>query len=313
MIDWIRSWQGIGGPWAVFGASQWQHPVVLALAAAGGIWLISFVLVAANTAIVIALTAARLAGRAIGAAARWRWPSRPVRPPSRSPRTSTPCRRPGTSRSTLVQPGLANGPQRLLDREIRLTAQTGHAGRGRAPTWSSGARAASATTWTADHAILHRLAAAVRLDRHAAAGQPGRGEPRGRQVQGRGADRASAASRSRTPRPGWCRSASTYRSGRRSAGCPRSARRRRRTWSPGTAPRAARRSAGRPAAALRGADLLRVLVPRHVARSTPTTARRCSSTRPRIRPSRAAGRPSSTPRSPRCAPPRPAGRPCRPR
>src|SRR6266567_3197576 len=58
VIDWIRSWQGIGGPWAVYGASQWQHPVVLALAAVGGIWLISFVLVAANTAIVIMLTAA---------------------------------------------------------------------------------------------------------------------------------------------------------------------------------------------------------------------------------------------------------------
>src|SRR5262249_56911992 len=69
VIDWIRSWQGIGGPWAVFGASQWQHPVVLALAAVGGIWLVSFVLVAANTAIVIMLTAAKLPGHAVGVAA----------------------------------------------------------------------------------------------------------------------------------------------------------------------------------------------------------------------------------------------------
>ena len=73
VIDWIRSWQGIGGPWAVFGASQWQHPVVLALAAVGGIWLVSFVLVAANTAIVIALTAAS-GGR----------PDRRASPPPRS-------------------------------------------------------------------------------------------------------------------------------------------------------------------------------------------------------------------------------------
>jgi len=35
VTEWIRSWQGIGGPWAVFGASQWQHPALLALAAAG--------------------------------------------------------------------------------------------------------------------------------------------------------------------------------------------------------------------------------------------------------------------------------------
>src|SRR5262249_23629820 len=40
VIDWIRSWQGIGGPWAVYGASQWQHPMVLALGAVGGIWMI---------------------------------------------------------------------------------------------------------------------------------------------------------------------------------------------------------------------------------------------------------------------------------
>ena len=68
LIDWLRSWQGIGGPWAVYGASQWQHPVVLALAAVGGIWLISFALVAANVGITIALIAASWLARALGAA-----------------------------------------------------------------------------------------------------------------------------------------------------------------------------------------------------------------------------------------------------
>jgi apolipoprotein N-acyltransferase len=51
--EWIRSWQALGGPWDVYGASQWRHPAVLALAAVGGVWLISFVLVAANVAIVL--------------------------------------------------------------------------------------------------------------------------------------------------------------------------------------------------------------------------------------------------------------------
>jgi apolipoprotein N-acyltransferase len=55
LTEWLRSWQALGGPWAVFGVSQWQHPAVLALAAVGGVWLISFVLVLTNVAIVILL------------------------------------------------------------------------------------------------------------------------------------------------------------------------------------------------------------------------------------------------------------------
>jgi apolipoprotein N-acyltransferase len=69
IIEWIRSWQALGGPWALLGVSQWQHPVVLALAAVGGVWLISFVLVAANVGIVILITAPGVAMRALGGAA----------------------------------------------------------------------------------------------------------------------------------------------------------------------------------------------------------------------------------------------------
>src|SRR5262249_29556183 len=69
VIEWIRSWQGFGGPWGVLGARQWQHPVVLALAAVGGVWLVSFAIVAVNTGIVIVLTAGRTPVRALGAAA----------------------------------------------------------------------------------------------------------------------------------------------------------------------------------------------------------------------------------------------------
>ena len=66
--EWARSWQGFGGPWDVLGASQWQHPSVLALAAVGGVWLISFALVAANTGITILLLARGMVVRAAGAA-----------------------------------------------------------------------------------------------------------------------------------------------------------------------------------------------------------------------------------------------------
>jgi apolipoprotein N-acyltransferase len=57
LTEWLRSWQALGGPWAVFGVSQWQHPAALALAAVGGVWLISFALVLANVAIVLVIEA----------------------------------------------------------------------------------------------------------------------------------------------------------------------------------------------------------------------------------------------------------------
>jgi apolipoprotein N-acyltransferase len=60
IVEWIRSWQGLGGPWDVFGASQWQHPAILALGAVGGVWLISWALVAANVAITLVLLTRRV-------------------------------------------------------------------------------------------------------------------------------------------------------------------------------------------------------------------------------------------------------------
>ena len=68
VTEWIRSWQGLGGPWAVLGASQWQHPAILALAAVGGVWLVTFALVAANTGVLLAITARSAPARLAGAA-----------------------------------------------------------------------------------------------------------------------------------------------------------------------------------------------------------------------------------------------------
>src|SRR5438477_672126 len=69
VIEWIRSWQALGGPWAVLGASQWQHPAVLALAAVGGVWLVSFAIVAVNTGIVIVLVSGSAGPRVLSAVA----------------------------------------------------------------------------------------------------------------------------------------------------------------------------------------------------------------------------------------------------
>jgi apolipoprotein N-acyltransferase len=72
LTEWLRSWQGFGGPWAVFGVSQWQHPAILALASVGGVWLVSFALVLANVAIVIALESLPRISAAVLPGASWR-------------------------------------------------------------------------------------------------------------------------------------------------------------------------------------------------------------------------------------------------
>jgi apolipoprotein N-acyltransferase len=51
----VRSWHQLGGPWAPLGASQWNQPATLAPASVGGVWLVSFLVVAVNTAIVAAI------------------------------------------------------------------------------------------------------------------------------------------------------------------------------------------------------------------------------------------------------------------
>ncbi len=55
--EWARSYQGLGGPWDLWGASQWQHPAVLALASVGGVWLVTVALLMANAALFILLGA----------------------------------------------------------------------------------------------------------------------------------------------------------------------------------------------------------------------------------------------------------------
>jgi apolipoprotein N-acyltransferase len=53
VTEYARSWHALGGPWALLGATQWRHPEVLSLASVGGAWLVSFVIVAVNVAIVL--------------------------------------------------------------------------------------------------------------------------------------------------------------------------------------------------------------------------------------------------------------------
>jgi apolipoprotein N-acyltransferase len=118
VIEWIRSWQALGGPWALLGASQWRHPAVLALAAVGGVWLVSFAIVAANTGIVILLTAGRGLLRVIGAAA-----TAVVVAAGPLAFALTPAPQPTrTITLALVQPGLVHDPRLRVDASERLSA-----------------------------------------------------------------------------------------------------------------------------------------------------------------------------------------------
>jgi apolipoprotein N-acyltransferase len=125
VTEWIRSWQALGGPWAVLGVSQWQHPAVLALAAVGGVWLVSFALVAANTGVLLALVARNAALRLAGlAAAALAIAAGPVAFALAAP---TPATRPLTI--ALVQPGIVSGEAARVTRNEQLTAaQAGRAG-----------------------------------------------------------------------------------------------------------------------------------------------------------------------------------------
>jgi apolipoprotein N-acyltransferase len=132
LTEWLRSWQALGGPWAVYGVSQWQHPAVLALAAVGGVWLISFALVLANVAIVLVLgslprqrTAARpglvILGVVAGLASLGAGPlAFALTPASAAVRQVT---------VALVQPGIIRNTVLRVDASERLTAELSRSGR----------------------------------------------------------------------------------------------------------------------------------------------------------------------------------------
>jgi apolipoprotein N-acyltransferase len=93
----VRSWDKLGGPWALLGASQWNQPATLASASVGGVWLVSYLIVAVNTAIVGAVlvrsawtVALAVVAAIVGPALFWWGPAPPPGP---------------SARIALVQPG----------------------------------------------------------------------------------------------------------------------------------------------------------------------------------------------------------------
>ena len=68
LIEAVRSWSALGGPWGLLGASQWRSPVFLAPASLGGVWLVSFLVVGANVVAVFLLDAPTWRLRIVAAA-----------------------------------------------------------------------------------------------------------------------------------------------------------------------------------------------------------------------------------------------------
>jgi apolipoprotein N-acyltransferase len=118
VVELIRSWQALGGPWALLGATQWQHPTMLALAAIGGVWLVSAALVAANTGLLIAVAATSAAARVTGAlCAAACICAGPVAYALANP--APPVRQ---ATVALVQPGIVHNPQIRVDASQRITS-----------------------------------------------------------------------------------------------------------------------------------------------------------------------------------------------
>ncbi len=115
MAELVRSWQYLGGPWGLLGASQWQVAPALRLASVGGVWLVSFVLVAVNTALaaLVAVPQARVVAggtlMAVAAGTTAVWFAVPAAP------------RAGTVRIAVVQPGTLDGGLARFDRGVELT------------------------------------------------------------------------------------------------------------------------------------------------------------------------------------------------
>ncbi|WP_329035295.1 apolipoprotein N-acyltransferase [Streptomyces sp. NBC_00178] len=124
MIELVRSWEGLGGPWGLLGASQWNVPFALRTASVGGVWLVSLGVVAANTALalLVAVPSARrtaavcVVAGAVGTGATALWAPRPEQE--------------GTVRIAVVQPGVVDGPGSIGHRFARSEELTrGLAGR----------------------------------------------------------------------------------------------------------------------------------------------------------------------------------------
>lgn len=120
VVEYARSWDKLGGSWGLLGLTQWNMRPVLAVAALGGVWALSLLLLVTNVAVAAALargvpTAGRVAcvGLAVvflvGAVTYGMARDDPVVE--------------GDLRLGGVQPGLIHDPGDRLDANVRITRE----------------------------------------------------------------------------------------------------------------------------------------------------------------------------------------------
>jgi apolipoprotein N-acyltransferase len=68
VVEYLRSWHRLGGSWGLLGTSQWQVRPILAVAALGGVWALSFLLVCTGTALAVVVRPGTGWGARLGAA-----------------------------------------------------------------------------------------------------------------------------------------------------------------------------------------------------------------------------------------------------
>ena len=157
----VRSWDGLGGPWGLLGASQWNAPALLSVAALGGVWAVGFLLVAVNLAVAAALrpgmasparvlAAAVAAALPLAAAGFWVW--RPPPAPA------------GSARVAFVQPGVVGPVEERFRASERLSRSLPAGGRPDLVVWGESSLGRDPSASPGDVA---RLAATAR-----AAGAP---------------------------------------------------------------------------------------------------------------------------------------------
>jgi apolipoprotein N-acyltransferase len=115
MVELARSWQYLGGPWGLLGASQWQVAPALRLASVGGVWLISFAVVLVNTCVALFLAVPALRRPAVIGLAAVGVATTSVSLWAPRPHTAAPVR------IAVVQPGVVATADARFERQVQLT------------------------------------------------------------------------------------------------------------------------------------------------------------------------------------------------
>ncbi|MEU5900672.1 apolipoprotein N-acyltransferase [Streptomyces venezuelae] len=110
MVELVRSWEGLGGPWGLLGSSQWQVPPALRLASVGGVWLVSAFVVVVNTGVALLAVAGEAAARSSTRRTDVRRTDTPLIDPRSTNTSRTDTRNTKTSRTDTPRTGTPRTP-----------------------------------------------------------------------------------------------------------------------------------------------------------------------------------------------------------